>query len=77
MFLVTYTPLSPSLPDAIMKNLSVSYLNSFRLRCFADNRQIQDSGSGLFANTRNSLLITEGTFTVSVLVYRLYNDYFC
>ena len=32
---------------------------------FADNRQIQDSGSGLFAYARNTL-ITGGTFVVSL-----------
>jgi hypothetical protein len=70
----TYSPLPPSLPDAIMRwqvsteseqNLSVSYLNRFPF-AFADNlsRRIQNSGSVLFANASNPS--TGGTFGVSL-----------
>ena len=69
MSLATDSLLSPPLPDAIQvsrqseQNLSVSCLNCLPL-AFADNRQIQDSSSGLFANARN-ILVTGGTFVVS------------
>jgi hypothetical protein len=72
MSLAIHSPLSPTLPDAIMQveesgqNLSVSCFNRGHLPlAFADqkNRQIQDSGSGLFANAEN-ILITDGTFVV-------------
>ena len=65
-----HTPLSPLLPDAIMQvsresdqNIPVSCLNCLPL-AFADNHQIQDSDSGLFANAQN-VLITGGMFVVS------------
>ena len=52
MSLATNNPLSPSFPDPIIQvsteseqNLSVSALNCFP-SAYADNRQIQDSGSG-------------------------------
>ena len=68
----------PSLPDAIMQvsteseqNLSVSCSNYSPL-AFADNCQVQDSGSSLFANVQN-IVITGGTFVVS-LSCRLYNN---
>jgi hypothetical protein len=73
MSLATHSPLPPSLPDAIMQvyteseqkqNPSVSCLNRFPF-AFVDNRQIQDSGSVLFANASNSP-ITGGTFGVSL-----------
>ena len=64
---VTHSPLSPSLPDAMMqvstesdRDISVSCLYCLPLG-FADNYQIQDSGSGFFVNARNTL-ITGGTF---------------
>jgi hypothetical protein len=73
----THSASSPLLPDAIMqvsaegteKNLSVSCLSRFLL-AFDDNRQIQDSGLGLLANSRNTL-ITGGIFVVS-FSYGLY-----
>ena len=61
--------LSPSLPDAIMQvseleqNISVSCLDSLTW-LFADNCQIRDSGSALFANAEN-VLITGCTFVMS------------
>ena len=66
MSLTTHSPL---VPDATMQreseqNLSVSCLNCLPL-AFADNYQIQDSGSSLFPNFP-SILITGGTFTVSL-----------
>ena len=71
MSLATHRPLLPSLPDAIMQvsteleqNLSVSCLNRLPL-AFADNRQIQDPGSGFFGNAQY-ILITGGTFVVSL-----------
>ena len=64
MPLATHSPLSPLFPDTIFReseqNLSVSSLNRLRL-AFADNRQIQNSGLGVFANAQN-VLITGGTF---------------
>ena len=61
MSMVTDT-LSPLLSDAMMQeteqNLSVSCLNCLHLD-FADNYQIQDPGSGLFANPRNILMTGE------------------
>ena len=69
MSLATHSPLSPSLPDAIMQvpreseqDLFVSCLNCLPL-AFADNHQIRDSGLGFFANAQN-VLITGGTFVV-------------
>ena len=65
----TSSPVLPSLPDAIMQvsesehNLSVSCLNCLLLD-LADNCQIQNSGSALFANAQN-VLITGGTFVIS------------
>jgi hypothetical protein len=72
MSLAIHSPLSPSLPDAnIMQvstkseqNPSVSCLNYFPVT-FADNCQIQDSGSGFFANAQN-ITITGGNFVVSL-----------
>ena len=71
MSLATHSPLSSSSPDTIMEVsreseqiFSVSYLNCLPL-AFADNHQIQDSSSGLFANAQN-VLITGGTFVVSL-----------
>ena len=69
MSLATHSPLSPSLPNAIMQvsteseqTFSVSYLNYLPL-VFTD--RFQDSGSGLFANAQN-ILITGGTFIVGL-----------
>ena len=45
-----------------IRTKSLSCVNRLPLP-FADNRQIQDSGSGLFANAQN-ILITGGTFVV-------------
>ena len=74
MPLATHRPFSPLFPDAISReleqNLSVSCLNRLRL-AFADNRQIRDSGSGLFANAQN-VLITGGIFVS--LSCRLYTQ---
>ena len=78
MSLATHSPLSPSLPDAIMQevsseseqDLSVSCLNRLPLG-FADNSQIQDSSSGLFGNPQN-VLITGGTIVVVSLSCGLY-----
>ena len=80
MSLATRSPLSPSLPDVTMQvsreseqNSSVSCLNHLPL-AFADNCQIQDSGSALFANNQN-VLITGGTFVAVVsLSCRLYSQ---
>ena len=62
------TPLSPSLPDAIRQvspeseqDLSVSCLNH-SLLAFADNCQIQDSGSGIFEDPRG-VLVAGGTYS--------------
>ena len=71
MYSDTGSPLSPSVPDAITQvsteseqNISVSCLIHMLL-AFADDCQIQDSGSGFFANAQN-ILITGGTFVVSL-----------
>ena len=76
MSLATHTPLSPSLPNAISQELeqylSVSCLNHLPV-AFVDNSQIQDSGSGLFANAQN-VLITGGTFIVVCLSCLLYKQ---
>ena len=71
MYSATRSPLLPSAPDAITQvsteseqNLSVSCLNHMLL-AFTDDRQIQDSGSGFFANAQN-ILIADGTFQVVV-----------
>ena len=76
MSLAAHSLLSPSLLDATMQvsresaqNLSVSCYTVLPL-AFADNCQIQDLGSRLFANTRN-IFITGGTYVVS-LSYWLY-----
>ena len=70
MYLATHSPLLPSVPDAITQasteseeNISVSCLNDILL-AFTYDRQVQDSGSGFFANAQN-ILITGGTFVVS------------
>ena len=66
MSLASHNLSSPALPDAMQisreseQNLSVSCLNRLPL-AFADNCRIQGSGSGFFANARNTL-ITGGTF---------------
>ena len=64
---VTHSPLSPSLPDAIMQVFteseqkpSVSCLHRLP-SAFVNNCQIKDSGSGFFMNATNTL-ITGGTF---------------
>ena len=77
MSAVTHGPLSPSssaLPSAkiqvsteLEQNPSVSCLHHLSL-AFADDSQVQNSGSGFFANSRN-ILITGGTF---VSPHRLY-----
>jgi hypothetical protein len=79
MSLATHSQLLPLSPDALMQVsteseqiLSVSYFNRFPF-AFADNRQIQDSGSGLFANAPNTL-ITGGAIDVS-LSCRLYKQF--
>ena len=79
MSLATHSSLSPSLPDDIMQvsgeseqDLSVSCLNCLPL-AFADNCQIQDSGSSLFANAQN-VLIPGGTFIVVSLSCGLYEQ---
>jgi hypothetical protein len=65
-----HRPLSPLLPDTVMQvseseqNLPVCCLNGLSFT-FADNCQIWDSGSALFANNKN-ILITGGTFVVSL-----------
>ena len=71
MYSATHSPLLPSVPDAITQvsteseqNISVSYLNHMLLD-FTNDRQIQDSGAGFFANAQNTL-ITGGTFVVSL-----------
>ena len=78
MSLATNSSLSPSLPDAMMQvameseqNISVSCSNGLLL-AFADNSQIQDSDSGLFAYAQNTI-ITGGTFVVC-LSCRLYKQ---
>ena len=75
MSLATHSPLSPSLPDAMMQvsgeseqSLSVSCLNPLAWLLLTIAWLIQDSGlasSALFANIQN-LLITGGTFVVSL-----------
>jgi hypothetical protein len=72
MSLVACSPLSPLLPYAIIQvsveseqYISVSRFLNHLLLAFMDNRRVQDSGSGLFANTRNPL-ITGGAFMVSI-----------
>lgn len=66
---------SPSLSDAIKQvsaaeseDLHVSCLNCLTL-AFDDYRWIQDSGLGLLANSRNTL-ITGGIFVVSFFFLR-------
>jgi hypothetical protein len=63
MSLATHSQLSS---DAVSReseqNLSVSCLNRLRL-AFANNRQIQNSGSGSFANSQG-IVITGGTYVV-------------
>ena len=76
MSLATDSPLS-SLPDAIMpvsreseQNLPVSLLNCLP-SAFADNCQIQDSGSALFPNAQN-IIINDSTIVVVSLSCVLY-----
>ena len=72
MSLATHSPLSSSSPDAVLhvsageskQDLSVSCLNCLPL-AFDDNCRIQESGSGLLANSRNTV-ITGGIFVVSL-----------
>ena len=53
----------PTVSDhAMLTIVVVNYLS------FADNRQTQDSGSGIFGNSRN-VLITGGTFVVSLFLW--------
>ena len=78
----TCRPLSPSSPDSdgitqestgreLEQNLSVSRLKCLPL-ALADDDQIRDSGSAIFANIQN-LVITGGSFVVS-LSCRLYKQ---
>ena len=76
MSLATHSPLSPSLPDAIVQisreseqNLSVSYLYCLPL-AFADNHQIQDPGSGLFPNAQNILITDSIIVSLSCKLYK-------